>query len=320
MGSRAIAATFAAIATFVLSSLASAPASAAGWFVAGTKLTGSSALASTAAVEEYTTLTIGNQIRIVCTGAGLGAEESYIGASTSGMANSLAFGKCGVTEPSSGCKLEGQPINLRTYPLTLTASAMTGSSVKLLWQPLTKHPFLALPFAETNTTCIYNDLQPVGGSVAMLAPKGGEESMAQLVESLGSFENNSLETGGARDYFESGRYYLKLASSSKWSFGGKAAMGGFLKFENPETTLKVDNKVDVFSVGFLGEGESGTLTVSLSGSGIEYVAGTCKGGKVAAGKTCTVDLTCGTSGNKGEVKMTSSSSFVTATQRKLECV
>jgi hypothetical protein len=207
------------VAAFALSAVAAGTASAE-WFINGTKLTGSAALATTAKVDTDAVLDIGT-IKILCKGGLLrGARPEIDSANEGGMAESLTFEGCETIEPATKCTLVGQPRTITTNPVTATVKKLTGSSKedRVIFTPLTKKSFAILPFSETNTCALNSEEESVNGSVTVGAPTGQEENEAQAIEGLGSTENNSLEVAGLKAFILRGRALLKLASGSKWSF------------------------------------------------------------------------------------------------------
>jgi len=201
-------------------SVAVASASAAEWKVNGTVLKGSAALATTARVDTDAVLKIvapGQTVRVLCKGGILSGAKPEINATNKGMAESLTFEGCETVEPATKCVLEGQPVKIKTEPITAEAKAGTKGDDKVLFTPLTKKAFATLPFSEHNT-CFLNESEPVNGAVTIDAPFGQTESFAQAIEGQGSSENNSLEVAGDKSFIEGGRALLQLASGTKWSF------------------------------------------------------------------------------------------------------
>jgi hypothetical protein len=191
------------------------------WFVAGSKLSSSAALATTAKVDSSPTLKIkvgGSSIKVSCKGTILSSVSPEIRATNELKAKSLTFEGCETTEPATGCKLEGQPVSIKTEPIKATDKAGPKSpEARLTFTPQTKKALAALAFSEKNT-CAFDESEPLNGAVTLKAPTGQNEEASQAIEGLGSVENNSLELAGNKAVIEGGRTLLKLTSGSKWSF------------------------------------------------------------------------------------------------------
>jgi hypothetical protein len=210
-------------AVFAFSAVAAGTASAE-WFVNGTKLVGSAALATTAKVDTDAVLRIaapGGSVKILCSGTTLSGESPEIqGGTAEGMAKSLKFQGCSTIEPATKCELANQPTTIETTPLRVLISKVGGRSplVSVTFHPLTKSVLTEIPFKETGNSCAFDEKEPVSGSLLVSAPTGETEEVEQAIEGLGTTENNSLQVAGDKAYIEGGRVLLKLASGSKWSF------------------------------------------------------------------------------------------------------
>jgi len=207
------------IATLALSAVAVSAASAAQWYVAGSKLVGSAKLATSAAVDKNAILSVPKLgMTIECTGPNLKGVEPEIIAEKSGKAKHLIFEACSVTKPTN-CKLVGQPTNIETNPIEATVALGSGKTDKVTFST-TSANFVEVNFAATEL-CALEGLQPIKGQVTVNAPTGQEELTLQAIEGLGTTENHSLEIGKAspnKAYIEGGKALLKLESGSKWSF------------------------------------------------------------------------------------------------------
>jgi hypothetical protein len=188
------------------------------WMVGGTNFHGTANLATTAVVHEATKLLVPSleDLTITCSGSSLDGSEPRIEALDKGFAKSLTFLTCNTGKPN--CELEeaNQPIG--TFPLLVLAELGTKESVKLLFEPETKRTFAEIKFLGTNT-CALAGGEPVKGLLTLSSPDGQLELLSHLIETLGSFENNSLEIGaGNKAYLIGGKALLRLQSDSKWSF------------------------------------------------------------------------------------------------------
>lgn len=205
------------VAVLAFSAMVAGSASAE-WFVAGTKLPAGSkaALTNTAKVDSDAKLNIpAAGIKILCSGSTLDGEAAEIIGANEGKAKSLIFTGCAVTEPATGCTLEESTI--KTLAVTATVTKGTGEADIATFTPQTKNTFAEIPFSGTNT-CAFNEKEPAKGAVKVNAPTGQLELLSQIIEGLGSIENNSLEVAKDKSFIEGGKALLTLASDSKWSF------------------------------------------------------------------------------------------------------
>ncbi len=188
----------------------------AGWFVGGTELKGSAALATTAQIQTASILTIPKlKGEITCEQA-MALAAAAILAGQPEIAALLIFLFC--TSPAQGCPLNPATATISTQPLV--ASVTKGPKAPEDWvniRPRTKSLLATIPYAE-KTTCAFEGNEPVSGSLTLRMPTGQSEETAQAIEGMGSFENNSLEVAGSKAYLGGGKILLKLASGSKWSF------------------------------------------------------------------------------------------------------
>ncbi len=204
----------------LLTVLASTADSAeASWFVGGTQLTGTAALATTAAVEDSVVLSIpAIHIVVSCEGSTLGAEKPEIVSTNTLKAKSVIFKECWTSEPATRCALENQPINIPTEPIrgVMSLGLTKTTADQMVLSPQTKKILATIPFA-TGNTCALEGEEPLAGNVTVRAPTGQSEETLQAIKGLGSMENNSLEIAGIKTFVEACPV-LKLASGSKWGF------------------------------------------------------------------------------------------------------
>ncbi len=226
--SRATLIITASVAALVLSAMATASASAE-WFINGAKLpTGSkAALATKAVVQEPAILNVpGLALKVSC--PALSAVKPELIGTTKGRANSLIFEGCSEIEPKT-CKIspatiEIEPKTCKISPATIETepvAILTHESFSLfgweIWLTHAEESTLVATLTFTGT-CSFAGEQPVRGTLALGLPALKTENPAQLLEGIGSIENNSLEIAKNKAFIEKGKILLKLASASKWSF------------------------------------------------------------------------------------------------------
>ena len=204
-------------AVFALTAMAAGSASAAGWHVNGTELTGTQTAAlSTTAVNDVSAVlnTPALPLKITCKGA-LEGVSPQIAAPNSGSATSLAFKECTVTEPTT-CSLSSPEI--KTEAVTATVTTATNPVDHILFKPTTAKHFAE--FTLEGGSCSISGKKAVTGTVVLKSGTGQTESSIQPLEGLGSLEqgSDSLQTANDPSYIEGGKALLKLASGAKWSF------------------------------------------------------------------------------------------------------
>ena len=199
---------FAAVAVFgALAS--SASAATAGWMVGGSLLTGSTPLATTAAVDQSAKLKTSN-INIECLGSTLKGVAPEIIAPNKGAAKSLEFTECKPTEGK--CTIESSTIG--TVPILAEATLEAGEGVVAVFKPETGKAFTNLTFL--GSTCALEGTQPVTGTQAILAPTGQTEHASQLINAV-SLKEGELKVGAGNATL-TGSALLKLSSGAAWSF------------------------------------------------------------------------------------------------------
>lgn len=207
------------LAALALSAIA-ADAASAEWFVNGTKLTTTAAALATSSVLDTPVsweLPV-PKVGVDCSGPvdysfGQVLRGGNLDATTITWLHCLAL-------PAGVCSLASTASVIQSEPLTGTLTKGPGASEdRLTIRPVSKAVLATIPFAETEGgSCPVSGEQPVKGSVTLSLPKGQVEEATQVVEGLGSVENNSLEVAGDKIYVEGGKALVKLASGSKWSF------------------------------------------------------------------------------------------------------
>lgn len=205
------------VGVFALSAFASSLASAttAGWMVNGSQLTGTAALANTAAVDGPNggTLTAA-QVKVHCSGTTLKGENPKInGATGMGDASSLEFTGC-VGE--GACPLgEHQGTTVKTLPVLvdLTLNGATADKGVFLATNSSKL-FATIEFGGTE--CSFAGVNGVTGTQGFLAPTGQTENAVQLLEAE-TLTTGELKLASAAATLK-GAILVKLASGLPFSF------------------------------------------------------------------------------------------------------
>jgi hypothetical protein len=203
-----------AIGALALYAAAAGSASAAGWFLAGTKMTPSqsAAVASTAALSAplvISTPSIG--LTLTCDGTVL-VREGIIHTDGTYLSKEIVFHSC----TSSGlpeCTLGSSEIKFNA--LTGLARLASSPEDRITFKATTKATLATLPFTGAN--CPGAEV-PLNGEFTLKMPTGQSELSTQLLEGLGSVENNSLELASSKTFFEGGGPQVQLAFGPTWSF------------------------------------------------------------------------------------------------------
>jgi hypothetical protein len=215
----AIVALFGAL---TLSAVAASSASA-GWFIEGAALASGSkaALTSTAKIDTNPVLAVSagsSKVKVECGGSLLHASEPNLIGTETLKAKSITFEGCKVTEPTTGCALEGQPTTITTNPLVATATG--GASFpedRLTFGPQTGKNLGSLDISVGSTCLNGEGEKPIKGSLTLKAPTLQEEQATQPIEALGSTENNSLEIAGDKTILERGETLIALTTGKRFS-------------------------------------------------------------------------------------------------------
>jgi prolyl oligopeptidase PreP (S9A serine peptidase family) len=200
------------IAVVAFSALASASASAAtaGWMVGGTLLSGSEALATTAAVDENGKL-LASGITIECKGSTLNGVAPEIKSPNTGSATSLIFTQC--QSKTESCTIT--PEELKTVPLNVEATLEGALAVVATFTPKTKTTFATIEYKGED--CALEGLDAVTGKAKVLAPTGQDERTLQLINAITTEASGELKDGSSPATL-TGSALLKLASGKPWSF------------------------------------------------------------------------------------------------------
>jgi hypothetical protein len=204
--------TMACVAALALSAFASASASAAtaGWMVKGTMLSGSKALATTAAVHEFGKLKAAG-VTIECKGGTLNGIAPEIKSPNLGAAKSLEFTGC--KSITANCEISPEKIN--TVPLLAEATLEGALAVKVLFKPETKNTFTTVEY--TGALCALQGVQPVTGKATVSAPTGQDERTLQQLNANVTETSGELKVGSSPAELK-GVALLRLASGEPWSF------------------------------------------------------------------------------------------------------
>lgn len=208
------------VVAFVFAAMSAASVAAADqWNVNGSPLSGSASLALTAKADSLLLLETGagasTPIKIDCKGPVL-IEGGTITAPDKDSATSLIFDGCKSQEPTNCTIQEAIETEAGISSLIELNSA---KDVRVLFKPASGKTFATFVYGGTN--CSIAGEKPINGSVTEGAPTGTEERTLQVLEGLGTTENNipehTLEIA-KEAYFLLGKVLLELASKSKWSF------------------------------------------------------------------------------------------------------
>ena len=197
------------VALFALSAIASASASAAGWMVSGTELSGSTSLATTAKTDKAAKLKAAG-VTIECTGTNLEGTSPVITAPNTGSATSLTFTECESTNAT--CSVTK---TIGTVPIHATVALGAGNDVKARFLPKTKTVFATIEYK--GATCALLGVQPVSGKALVDDANGKVESVLQLIEAVTTEASGELKVGSSPAEL-TGSALLKLASGAQWSF------------------------------------------------------------------------------------------------------
>ena len=201
-------------AAFAICLVGSASASASQWYVKGAPLTGSTALAESAKVEESITLTMySGEIKITCTSLAVSEGTKNLAdlvAPNTLTTYGLRLGGCSLAGPA-GCKVSK---TIETEPLvaTFVTGTAPSDSVELKSKG---NVFMEIEYEGVN--CPGGDV-PYAGKFTLLAPKGQEELAEQTLPGQGSKESPVGMKSAGQPVYLGGKFKLKLASGFAWSF------------------------------------------------------------------------------------------------------
>ncbi len=267
---RKIAGTLIAAILFCLAAAASAQAN---WFVEGTQLTGTQALATTAAVDESFKLKAAG-VTITCTGKNFEGVSPQIEAPESATATSLVFKECASSEACTVTKTIG------TVPVRASVTEGASPAVKAVFSPKTKTIFATIKY--NGAECPLLGVQPVTGKATALLPTGEEDNVLQEVAPNIAEASGELKLGSSAAELK-GAALLELASEGFFAQRPKSPVvltkgeGNFGKVK--KGTKLVVNFFDYEVVGAAAVEFRGVEIVSVKGAAFSEVASsnTCTG-------------------------------------------
>ena len=189
--------------------VAASTASAAEWFVGGTKLATTVAVATTAQLDSLVVLQAPTlTLSVHCLGPQLLIRE-VLQAPDKVLVNEIIDHNC----------LALSPANCTVGPLIVFPGPLEGlvlSNGVTHWRPRTGKLVAVLDWEGEK--CAIAGEKPLNGEFALSYGSIGTEEAIHAVEGLGTTENNSLETGGNKVYIYGGHALVGLASGLRWSF------------------------------------------------------------------------------------------------------
>lgn len=189
---------------------AATPSASANWFVAGTELTGTAALATTAAVYENFKLSSGG-ITIECSGT-LNSVEGELQASEKISASHLTFSGCKVASPCS------VPESISTVPLVAELTKAEEPEERATFVPQKNSVLATIKF--TGELCPYAGIKALTGKATFALPGADLEVATQVAKALLATKGELLLASSAAEL--TGGAELKLASGA--AFGNQDGM------------------------------------------------------------------------------------------------
>jgi hypothetical protein len=188
-------------------------ATAPGWMVNGTELSGSEALATAAVDSEFVT-TIAGVITITCAGSDLGGTGGAIESPNSGSATSVVFTGCHTAGGS--CSLAGQNAGgtIGTLPVT---SEVTLSVSPVIQSVIKPSGSLFSTIAFTGSKCSLSGTTPTKGEVLVEGPTGRTEQTLQLGSAVTTAASGDLKIGADAASL-TGSALFQLANSETFSY------------------------------------------------------------------------------------------------------
>ncbi|HEY3827612.1 MAG TPA: hypothetical protein VGL57_00305 [Solirubrobacteraceae bacterium] len=186
------------LAAVVLSAAATQAASAA-WYVNGTVLTGTAALATTASVAEHVKLKAGG-VTVECTVSTLTTAGGEIKSPNKLAASKITFNEC---KGSGSCTV---PSSIATVPVTaeLTEQSLQDTAT---FTPQSGTLFATIKYE--GATCALAGTQPLTGKMTAKLPSGEEEETLQEVKANILEKSGELKLGSSAAEFK-GAALLKL--------------------------------------------------------------------------------------------------------------
>lgn len=229
------------IITIILFSLTlsatTASSASADWFIEGEELSGTTELATTAAVVENAKLEF-SAIAVECKGKNVEGISAQIESPNKISATSLKFTEC-----SSGtrCKLKSPTVG--TLPVSAEVTQEGTLQDEAVFTPKTKPVFATLAF-EGSMCSIAGEVQPVTGQATTSLPTGQEKETTQEIKA--NTPSGELKVGSSAATFK-GAAELSLASGQKWQGVGGPVPPRVeqVNFTN-NIAVTIDHQKDVF--------------------------------------------------------------------------
>jgi hypothetical protein len=197
------------IMVFTLSAIAPAPSAMANWMVAGTNLTGTAALATTAAVDENFKLKAAG-VTITCNGSTISFTNPQINAFDDMVdLNTLTFNSCIANEKCTVTKTIG------TSVILVDVELLSPLHTRFLFLPKPGTLFTTIKY--DGGECALLGVQPVTGKARMEGPTGADERTLQEIQAVVSEASGELKIGSSAAELK-GAALLKLSNSAPWSF------------------------------------------------------------------------------------------------------
>lgn len=296
--------------------MTTAGSASAGWFVEGSELTGSAALATTAAVDEAFKLEVPSVATTVkCSGSTLSSTSPEIVAPSRIAMASITFSSC-KTEGTGGCTLAAETIS--SLPLLAELTELTYPEDKAAFTPKTKKTFAAIHFE--GGTCALAGIQPVTAATKLSAtlPTGQEEKTLQQIKVKTTKGDLKL---GLNEAELTGAALIKLGSGLELVFAADEQLTATAAGTPPQPVgpskpflfgvgVKSRNLIIInpgairrqFLNGTPDAGTPGELKVNQNSNfGLAKPGGSDFCGDIlAGGKSCEVEITSANAGKNGE--------------------
>jgi hypothetical protein len=181
----------------------------AGWMTSGTLLTGTAALATTAAVDKKYVVN-GAGLNLECNGSVIKFAVPELVAASKLEAAALTFTGC--TTTNANCVV---PAELGTVPIQAEATLEGALAAKATFKPQTGSTFVTMKFS--GEACAVAGVKTITGDANMTLASGQDERTLQLLEANVTAAQNLLFFIGSAASL-TGSALLRLASGQPWSF------------------------------------------------------------------------------------------------------
>jgi hypothetical protein len=177
--------------------------------VGGASLTGTKALASTAAMEEQFKLQAGTLFDIECSGSTLNAILPEIGPSNRLALRAGELTQCRLSVEEA-CQIEGSRINIGSL---LAEATLQGTlAIQATFKPEKDSGIFS--WKIVGAECAADGKSEIGGKLTMLAPTGQDERTSQRFQWNVTSASEELQPNVA----VVGAALFKLATGEPWSF------------------------------------------------------------------------------------------------------